>query len=100
MKGGVGSGFVQLQQLLREVLARLQPLLPPSALELLVPSHRKAGRVADVLDMSLLAITQAWQSGDLAACGFSRREVASLVEAIFRETQQQRECLQRIAISL
>ena len=93
-------GCVQLQQLLGEVLARLQPLLPPSALEALVPSHRKAGRVADVLDMSLLAITQAWQSGDLAACAFSRHEVCSLVEAIFKETQQRRECLQRIAISL
>ena len=89
-----------MRQLLGGVLTRLQPLLPPSALERLVPSYRKAGRVADVLDMSLLAIAQAWQSGDLAANGFSRQEVCSLVEAIFTETQQRRECLQRIAISL
>eukprot|EP00850_Spirogloea_muscicola_P002946 SM000011S19124 [mRNA] locus=s11:1026405:1031270:+ [translate_table: standard] len=56
-------------------------------------SYRKLRRLADLLDMSLLFIRQAWESRDLLECGFSSQEVRKLIEAIFSDTPLRKDCI-------
>ncbi|BFI30799.1 protein transport protein DSL1/ZW10 [Marchantia polymorpha subsp. ruderalis] len=105
---------VQLQELLIFVQENLSPLLalpsvdelkgdqalvdssPEDSVEKSVPSWRKLESLRNLLDMSLVSITQAWESGDLISRGFSAAEVQKFIRAIFSETAHREECLQRI----
>ncbi|CAM6107901.1 unnamed protein product [Calypogeia fissa] len=103
---------LQLQKLLRIVQDRCPVFLSTAvvdvsakeqieeeALENLVPVWRKLKILTNLLDMSLVAINQAWESGDLSSAGFLPSEVQSLVRAIFSATPLREECLQRIGSS-
>ncbi|KAG9455109.1 hypothetical protein H6P81_008013 [Aristolochia fimbriata] len=68
-------------------------------LEKLLPSLRKVRKLADLLDMPLKSITTAWESGELAFCGFTSSEVQSFVKAIFTDSPLRRDCLWRIESS-
>ncbi|KAL2634785.1 hypothetical protein R1flu_006264 [Riccia fluitans] len=103
---------VQLQEILRFVEESFPPFLAPPAIDEIsgdqapeeenepmeksVPSWRKLGGLLNLLDMSLVAITQAWESGDLTSRGFSATEVQKFIKAIFSETALRQECLLRI----
>lgn len=63
----------------------------------LVPTWCKLLRLAELLDMSLISITHAWESGNLVVCGFSSFEVQKLIKAVFSDTDLRKESLQRIA---
>ncbi|CAI5457635.1 unnamed protein product [Closterium sp. Yama58-4] len=66
-----------------------------ATLESLVPVYRKLKRLTDLLDMPLVAITQAWESGDLCRCGFTSDEVQRTIRAIFSDTPLRRNCIAR-----
>eukprot|EP00850_Spirogloea_muscicola_P001976 SM000007S20936 [mRNA] locus=s7:1075206:1080046:- [translate_table: standard] len=107
---------VQLKRLADLLLLDLVPLLSPKgvnhftnsrekaeplststtsaadALEVVL-SYRKLRRLADLLDMSLVSIRQAWESRDLLECGFSSQEVRNLIEAIFTDTPLRKDCI-------
>ncbi|XP_068668194.1 centromere/kinetochore protein zw10 homolog [Aristolochia californica] len=67
--------------------------------EKLLPSLRKVRKLSDLLDMPLKSITTAWESGELAFCGFASSEVQSFVKAIFTDSPLRRDCLWRIESS-
>ncbi|KAL6654132.1 hypothetical protein ACP70R_007597 [Stipagrostis hirtigluma subsp. patula] len=58
-----------------------------------VPSLKKFRKLAELLDMSLKSITAAWESGELAGCGFTSSEVQNFIKAIFADSPLRRECL-------
>eukprot|EP00897_Mesotaenium_endlicherianum_P005073 jgi/Mesen1/4594/ME000232S03848 len=62
-----------------------------------VPSAMKLHRLLDLLDMSLVAIVQAWESGDLLSCGFTRDEVMALIRAVFTDTPLRRDSLRVVS---
>ncbi|KAJ1275774.1 hypothetical protein BS78_05G162100 [Paspalum vaginatum] len=59
----------------------------------IVPSLKKFRKLAELLDMSLKSITAAWESGDLATCGFTSSEVQNFIKAIFADSPLRKECL-------
>ncbi|GJP42629.1 hypothetical protein CLOM_g2173 [Closterium sp. NIES-68] len=71
-----------------------------ATLESLVPVYRKLRRLTDLLDMPLVAITQAWESGDLCRCGFTSDEVQRTIRAIFSDTPLRRNCIARVAATM
>ncbi|CAI5475767.1 unnamed protein product [Closterium sp. Yama58-4] len=71
-----------------------------ATLESLVPVYRKLKRLTDLLDMPLVAITQAWESGDLCRCGFTSDEVQQTIRAIFSDTPLRRNCTARVAATM
>ncbi|CAI5513699.1 unnamed protein product, partial [Closterium sp. Naga37s-1] len=71
-----------------------------ATLESLVPVYRKLKRLTDLLDMPLVAITQAWESGDLCRCGFTSDEVQRTIRAIFSDTPLRRNCIARVAATM
>uniref|UniRef100_A0A7N0TAF6 Centromere/kinetochore protein zw10-like protein n=1 Tax=Kalanchoe fedtschenkoi TaxID=63787 RepID=A0A7N0TAF6_KALFE len=61
-----------------------------------VPSLRKIRKLADMLDMPLRSITEAWENAELVSCGFTLSEVKDFIKAIFTDSPLRRECLSRI----
>ncbi|KAJ7523448.1 hypothetical protein O6H91_18G050800 [Diphasiastrum complanatum] len=74
-------------------------IVSENKIEKRVASWRKLRRFSDLLDMSLIPITQAWESGDLSRCGFTSAEVQKIVKAIFTDTSLRKESLRRISSS-
>lgn len=102
---------LQLQRLIHFLLESLAPLLESLGtikvdkrsdqffsrpLEADIPSLGKIRKLADLLDMSLKSITEAWENGDLYGCGFVLTEVVDFIKAIFTDSTLRRECLGRI----
>ncbi|KAH7861541.1 hypothetical protein Vadar_027520 [Vaccinium darrowii] len=103
---------IQLQRLIHLMLESLSSLLNSlnittsqtgksheslsRSLDDLIPSLRKIRKLADLLDMPLKSITEAWESGELVSCGFTSSEVEDFVRAIFTDSPLRRECLWRI----
>ncbi|KAJ7190244.1 hypothetical protein O6H91_Y528100 [Diphasiastrum complanatum] len=54
-------------------------IVSENKIEKRVASWRKLRRFSDLLDMSLIPITQAWESGDLSRCGFTSAEKETVV---------------------
>lgn len=107
---------LQLQRLIHMALESLSPSLDSvitkidekdklnkesslSLLDELIPSLRKLRRLADLFDMSLKSITTAWESGELANCGFTSSEVENFIRAVFTDSPLRKECLWRIESS-
>eukprot|EP00898_Chlorokybus_atmophyticus_P000233 jgi/Chlat1/120/Chrsp1S03218 len=63
----------------------------------LVPHWKQLKLLAEMLDMGLVAITEAWENGTVRACGFTAEQTSKLVRAIFSDTQLRRDCLRRIS---
>ncbi|KAL5702541.1 hypothetical protein ACHQM5_027750 [Ranunculus cassubicifolius] len=61
-----------------------------------IPALPKLRKLADLLDMPLKSITNAWESGELGRCGYRPSEVEDLVKAIFTDSPLRKECLWRI----
>ncbi|KAL9241286.1 hypothetical protein vseg_015415 [Gypsophila vaccaria] len=102
---------LQLQRLVHFLLESLTPLLESlksikfdknsdqfvsRPLEADVPSLGKIQKLADLLDMPLKSITEAWEDGDLYGCGFVLTEVVDFIKAIFTDSPLRRDCLARI----
>ncbi|XP_058220145.1 centromere/kinetochore protein zw10 homolog isoform X1 [Rhododendron vialii] len=103
---------IQLQRLIHLMLESLSSLLNSlntttsqtgkshenltCSLDYLVPSLGKIRKLADLLDMPLKSITEAWESGELVSCGFTSSEVEDFVRAIFTDSPLRRDCLWRI----
>lgn len=87
-----------LQRLLQHFLAALSSAIsfPSTSLPESIPAFLKMKRLGDLMEMSLAATTQAWESGDLERSGFSREEVKILVEAIFTDTPLRAQSLRKI----
>jgi len=82
---------IQLQRLIHLMLESLSSLLNSlntttsqtgkshenlsRSLDDLIPSLGKIRKLADLLDMPLKSITEAWESGELVSCGFTSSEV-------------------------
>jgi centromere/kinetochore protein ZW10 len=62
----------------------------------IIPSLRKTRKLAELLDMPLMSITSAWESGELFRCNFTRTEVQDFIKAIFTDSPLRKECLWRI----
>ncbi|KAF0897029.1 hypothetical protein E2562_031329 [Oryza meyeriana var. granulata] len=62
-------------------------------LDKIVRPLKKFRKLAELLDMSLKSITAAWESGELANCGFTSSEVQNFVKAIFADSPLRKECL-------
>ncbi|XP_037459122.1 centromere/kinetochore protein zw10 homolog [Triticum dicoccoides] len=62
-----------------------------------IPSLKKFRKLAELLDMSLKSITAAWESGELANCGFTSSEMRNFIKAIFADSPLRKECLGWIA---
>ncbi|XBI11683.1 centromere/kinetochore protein zw10 homolog isoform X1 [Aegilops tauschii subsp. strangulata] len=58
-----------------------------------IPSLKKFRKLAELLDMSLKSITAAWESGELANCGFTSSEMRNFIKAIFADSPLRKECL-------
>jgi hypothetical protein len=58
-----------------------------------------ARAVLTLLTQRLADIVEAWESGALAAAGLSLRDVASLVHALFEDTDYRAVCLQRMEVA-
>uniref|UniRef100_A0A7C8YH44 Uncharacterized protein n=2 Tax=Opuntia streptacantha TaxID=393608 RepID=A0A7C8YH44_OPUST len=102
---------LQLQKLIHLLLESLVPLLESLSiiqvdkksdqcfsrpLEADIPSLGKIRKLADLLDMSLKSVTEAWENGDLYGCGFVLTEVVDFIKAIFTDSPLRRDCLGRI----
>ncbi|XP_009620416.1 centromere/kinetochore protein zw10 homolog [Nicotiana tomentosiformis] len=92
--------FENLSSLLDSVVAinqsgKLQES-PTQTLDDLIPSLRKLRKLADLLDMPLKSITEAWEAGELVNCGFTQSEVEDFIGAIFADSPLRKECLRRI----
>ncbi|CAM8891048.1 unnamed protein product [Rhodiola kirilowii] len=61
-----------------------------------VPSLRKIRKLADLLDLPLRSITEAWENAELVSCGFTLSEVKDFIKAIFTDSPLRKECLSRI----
>ncbi|ESQ51881.1 hypothetical protein EUTSA_v10016293mg [Eutrema salsugineum] len=94
----------QLQRLIYLMLENLSSLLgslksaddTSRPLDDLIPSLRKTRKLAELLDMPLMSITSAWESGELFSCNFTRIEVQDFIKAIFTDSPLRKECLWRI----
>lgn len=62
----------------------------------LMPSLPKLRKLADLLDMPLKSITNAWESGELDRNGYTSSEVENFVKSIFTDSPLRKECLWRI----
>ncbi|XP_074285135.1 centromere/kinetochore protein zw10 homolog [Silene latifolia] len=102
---------LQLQRLIQFLLESLAPLLNSlnslkvdkksdqcfsRPLEADIPSLGKIRKLADLLDMPLKSITEAWEYGDLYGCGFILIEVVDFIKAIFTDSPLRKDCLARI----
>ncbi|KAH9602497.1 hypothetical protein KSS87_020956 [Heliosperma pusillum] len=102
---------LQLQRLIQFLLESLAPLLDSlnslkvdnrsdqcfsRPLEADIPSLGKIRKLADLLDMPLKSITEAWEYGDLYGCGFILTEVVDFIKAIFTDSPLRKDCLTRI----
>lgn len=102
---------LQLQRLIHLLLESLAPLLESlniiqvdqksnqcisRPLEADIPSLGKIRKLADLLDMSLKSVTEAWENGELYGCGFVLTEVVDFIKAIFTDSPLRRDCLGRI----
>ncbi|GBG79942.1 hypothetical protein CBR_g30206 [Chara braunii] len=61
-----------------------------------LPSWKKLLKLIEVLALHLTQLAEAWERGELYSSGFTQAEVRNLVEAIFSETPQRKDCLMRI----
>ncbi|OIT03456.1 PREDICTED: centromere/kinetochore protein zw10 homolog [Nicotiana attenuata] len=102
---------LQLQRLIHLLFENLSSLLdsvvvinqsgklqesPTQTLDDLIPSLRKLRKLADLLDMPLKSVTEAWEAGELVNCGFTQTEVEDFIRAIFADSPLRKECLRRI----
>ncbi|XP_057792723.1 centromere/kinetochore protein zw10 homolog [Salvia miltiorrhiza] len=101
---------LQLQRLIHLLFEHLSSLLEPMLavdegeksqeaqkdMDNLVLSIRKLRKLAELLDMPLKSITDAWESGELADCNFVASEVEDFIRAIFTDSPLRKECLFRI----
>ncbi|XP_047943283.1 centromere/kinetochore protein zw10 homolog [Salvia hispanica] len=101
---------LQLQRLIQLLFEHLSSLLEPMLagdereksqeaqkdMDNLILSIRKLRKLAELLDMPLKSITDAWESGELADCNFKASEVKDFIRAIFTDSPLRRECLFRI----
>nr|XP_009775843.1 PREDICTED: centromere/kinetochore protein zw10 homolog isoform X2 [Nicotiana sylvestris]XP_009775844.1 PREDICTED: centromere/kinetochore protein zw10 homolog isoform X2 [Nicotiana sylvestris] len=92
--------FENLSSLLDSVVAinqsgKLQES-PTQTLDDLIPSLRKLRKLADLLDIPLKSVTEAWEAGELVNCGFTQTEVEDFIRAIFADSPLRKECLRRI----
>ncbi|KAH6788704.1 centromere/kinetochore protein [Perilla frutescens var. frutescens] len=101
---------LQLQRLIHLLFEHLSSLLEPilavdekeksqeaqKDMDRLILSIRKLRKLAELLDMPLKSITDAWESGELADCNFAASEVEDFIRAIFTDSPLRRECLFRI----
>ncbi|KAH6837347.1 centromere/kinetochore protein [Perilla frutescens var. hirtella] len=101
---------LQLQRLIHLLFEHLSSLLEPMLavdereksqeaqkdMDHLILSIRKLRKLAELLDMPLKSITDAWESGELADCNFAASEVEDFIRAIFTDSPLRRECLFRI----
>ncbi|CAN8315801.1 unnamed protein product [Cochlearia groenlandica] len=94
----------QIQRLIHLMLENLSSLLSSlksvdnssRPLDDLIPSLRKTRKLAELLDMPLMSITSAWESGELFSCNFTRTEVQDFIKATFADSSLRKECLWRI----
>nr|XP_011467760.1 PREDICTED: centromere/kinetochore protein zw10 homolog isoform X2 [Fragaria vesca subsp. vesca] len=100
---------LELQRLIHLMLENLTSLLESLAalqieksqegmtyLDDLIPSLRKIRKLAELLDMPLKAITNAWETGELLNSGFTSSEVEDFIKAIFQDSPLRKDCLWRI----
>ncbi|XP_041990661.1 centromere/kinetochore protein zw10 homolog [Salvia splendens] len=101
---------LQLQRLIQLLFEHLSSLLEPMLagdereksqeaqkdMDNLILSIRKLRKLAELLDMPLKSITDAWESGELADCNFKASEVKDFIRAIFTDSPLRKECLFRI----
>ncbi|XP_021851927.1 centromere/kinetochore protein zw10 homolog isoform X2 [Spinacia oleracea] len=102
---------LQLQRLIQSLLESLAPLLEALTtikndknsdqsysrpLEADIPSLGKILKLAELLDMPLKSITEAWEIGDLYGCGFILTEVVDFIKALFTDSPLRKDCLTRI----
>ncbi|XP_021724557.1 centromere/kinetochore protein zw10 homolog [Chenopodium quinoa] len=102
---------LQLQRLIQLLLESLAPLLEALStiqndknsdqsfsrpLEADIPSLGKIRKLAELLDMPLKSITEAWEFGDLYGCGFILTEVVDFIKALFTDSPLRKDCLARI----
>ncbi|KAL6136985.1 hypothetical protein ACLB2K_062280 [Fragaria x ananassa] len=100
---------LELQRLIHLMLENLTSLLESLAalqieksqegmtyLDDLIPSLRKIRKLAELLDMPLKAITNAWETGELLNSGFTSSEVEDFIKAIFQDSLLRKDCLWRI----
>ncbi|KAL1560850.1 centromere/kinetochore protein zw10 [Salvia divinorum] len=101
---------LQLQRLIQLLFEHLSSLLEPMLagdereksqeaqkdMDNLILSIRKLRKLAELLDMPLKSITDAWESGELTDCNFKASEVEDFIRAIFTDSPLRKECLFRI----
>lgn len=104
---------LQLQRLIHMLFEPLSSLLEPmlavdereksqqaqKVRDHLILSIQKLRKLAELLDMPLKSITDAWESGELADCNFAASEVEDFIRAIFADSPLRKECLFRIETS-
>ncbi|KAL1555486.1 Centromere/kinetochore protein zw10 [Salvia divinorum] len=59
----------------------------------LISSIQKLRKLAELLDMPLKSITDAWESSELADCNFEASEVRDFIRAIFTDSPLRKECV-------
>ncbi|KAG6416995.1 hypothetical protein SASPL_124436 [Salvia splendens] len=98
---------LQLQRLIQLLFEHLSSLLEPMLagdereksqeaqkdMDNLILSIRKLRKLAELLDMPLKSITDAWESCELADCNFKASEVEDFIRAIFTDSPLRKECL-------
>lgn len=84
-------------ELKNQNIADAAPLGSLNQIGRLVPTWCKLLRLAELLDMSLVSITLAWENGSLAVSGFSSLEVQKFIKAVFSDTDLRKESLKRVA---
>ncbi|GER53973.1 centromere/kinetochore protein [Striga asiatica] len=101
---------LQLQRLIHLLFEHLSSLLEPllafdrigrsqegqNDTDYFVLSIRKLRKLAELLDMPLKSITEAWESGELSDCNLTSSEVEDFIRAIFTDSPLRKECLFRI----
>ncbi|KAL3633868.1 hypothetical protein CASFOL_022630 [Castilleja foliolosa] len=93
---------LQLQRLIHLLFEHLSSLLEPLLAvdrddrDGFILSIRKLRKLAELLDMPLKSITEAWESGELSDCNLTSTEVNDFIRAIFTDSPLRKECLFRI----
>ncbi|CAA0815882.1 Centromere/kinetochore protein zw10 homolog [Striga hermonthica] len=101
---------LQLQRLIHLLFEHLSSLLEPllafdrtgrtqdgqNDTDSFILSIRKLRKLAELLDMPLKSITEAWESGELSDCNLTSSEVEDFIRAIFTDSPLRKECLFRI----
>lgn len=100
---------LQLRRLIHLLLESLEPLFEALStihkksdqsflrpLEADIPSLGKIRKLAELLDMPLKSITEAWEFGDLYGCGFLLTEVVDFIKALFTDSPLRKDSLARI----